>query len=79
MLPPRRSSSPSVAWPSRWVRPTADLIGMVARLVDVTIVTAGLPLAQWLACGTTRLTPLLGFVIVCAGLMQLDLFRAVGL
>lgn len=52
---------------------------MGARLADLIIVTAALPMAQSLVSGTTNLTPLMGFVVVCGGLMQLDLFRAVGL
>ena len=64
---------------SRWARPTIGAVGILVRLTDLGIVILTAPVALWMAPGTVGASSLLGFVVVCAGLMQLDLFRAVGL
>ena len=54
-------------------------VGLAVRLLDLGVVAATAPVALALAEGRPAPTPLLGFAVACAGLMQLDLFRAAGL
>lgn len=60
-------------------RLTIGLASATLAGLDLAVVTVSLPLAQRLVLGTWSVSALMGFVIVCAGLMQLDLFRSTGL
>jgi len=63
----------------RWASPSIGAIGLIVRLIDLGVVVLSAPAALSLTGARVDASLLLGFVVACAALMQLDLFRAVGL
>lgn len=80
MLDPECPPARPAAWTRpRWASPTPATVAFLLRLVDLGVVTLSAPAALSLASDEAVTPLLLGFVMACAGLMQLDLFRALGL